>query len=62
VTTEEHPNDEGGESACFAHFVCPECGVVIGQSGHQPWCAYVDPEGTLHAAVAEEVTSDDLGQ
>ena len=60
MTTEER--DEGGESACFAHLVCPECGVVIGESGHQQWCAYVDPESTLHPEVSEDANPGDLGQ
>ena len=24
-----HVNDEGGEAACFAHLLCPECGAVL---------------------------------
>jgi hypothetical protein len=31
--------DAGGEPACFAHLVCPECGVVIDGSPHLPGCA-----------------------
>jgi len=27
----------GGESACFAHLVCPECGAVVSE-GHGPGC------------------------
>ena len=30
--------DEGGEAACFAHLVCPECGAVTTE-GHCPGCA-----------------------
>jgi hypothetical protein len=30
--------DEGGEATCFAHLVCPDCGVVLDGSGHRPGC------------------------
>ena len=30
--------DEGGEAACWAHLVCPECGSVETE-GHRPGCA-----------------------
>jgi uncharacterized protein YeaO (DUF488 family) len=29
--------EEGGEAACFAHLVCPECGAVVTE-GHAPAC------------------------
>jgi uncharacterized protein YeaO (DUF488 family) len=29
---------EGGESACYAHLVCPECGAVTSER-HQPGCS-----------------------
>ena len=32
------PEDEGGEPACFAHLVCPECGAGTTE-GHRPGCA-----------------------
>jgi uncharacterized protein YeaO (DUF488 family) len=28
---------DGGEAACFAHLVCPECGAVVTE-GHAPGC------------------------
>jgi uncharacterized protein YeaO (DUF488 family) len=28
---------EGGDAACWAHLVCPECGAVI-SGGHRPGC------------------------
>jgi uncharacterized protein YeaO (DUF488 family) len=29
---------EGGEAACYAHLVCPECGAVTTE-GHRPECS-----------------------
>jgi uncharacterized protein YeaO (DUF488 family) len=36
------PEDQGGEPACFAHLVCPECGAVTTE-GHRPGCGYAAP-------------------
>ena len=33
----DEPSAEGGEAACFAHLVCPECGAVVSE-GHAPGC------------------------
>jgi Protein of unknown function (DUF3565) len=30
--------EAGGEAACFAHLVCPDCGVVLDGSAHRPGC------------------------
>jgi hypothetical protein len=30
-------SDQGGDAACWAHLVCPECGAM-GIDGHQAWC------------------------
>jgi len=32
-------SEAGGEAACLAHVLCPECGVVLGGSPHRPDCA-----------------------
>ena len=37
--------DEGGEAACFAHLVCPECGAVTTE-GHRPGCALAATPGS----------------
>jgi len=31
--------DQGGEAACFANLVCPDCGVLLDGSPHRPGCA-----------------------
>jgi len=31
--------EAGGEAACFAHLLCPDCGVVLDGSPHRPGCA-----------------------
>jgi uncharacterized protein YeaO (DUF488 family) len=31
-------DDEGGEAACWAHLVCPDCGAIETE-GHRPDCA-----------------------
>jgi hypothetical protein len=47
MTKEQSETDEGGESACFAHLLCPECGVVLDGADHLQWCTWVDPESAL---------------
>jgi hypothetical protein len=32
--------DQGGEAACFANVVCPDCGVVLDGSPHREGCSY----------------------
>lgn len=34
----------GGEAACYAHLVCPDCGVVLDGAPHRPGCASA-PDG-----------------
>jgi Protein of unknown function (DUF3565) len=35
---EERP-DAGGEAACLAHMLCPDCGAVLDSGPHRPGCA-----------------------
>jgi hypothetical protein len=35
-------DDAGGESACFAHLICPECGVVLDGAQLHQGCTWVD--------------------
>jgi len=30
---------EGGEAACWAHLVCPECGAIVTE-GHAAGCGF----------------------
>lgn len=32
--------DGGGEAACFANLVCPDCGVVLDGTPHHPGCPW----------------------
>lgn len=34
-------SEAGGEAACLAHLLCPDCGVVLDGSPHPPGCAQV---------------------
>jgi hypothetical protein len=36
------PEEIGGEPACFAHLVCPECGAVTPEA-HRPGCDLAGP-------------------
>jgi hypothetical protein len=34
---EERYEERGGEAACWAHLVCPDCGAMESE-GHRPGC------------------------
>ena len=38
LCTQELP-EAGGEASCFAHLVCPECGIVLDGSPHRAGCS-----------------------
>ena len=49
MTDPRSNDDEGGESACFAHLICPECGAVLDGGEHAQGCTWIDPETGLDA-------------
>ena len=40
---EQAEQPEGGETACWAHLVCPECGAMTTE-GHRPSCTFASRE------------------
>jgi len=30
----------GGEAACYAHLLCPQCGAVLDGNEHRPDCTW----------------------
>ncbi|HUJ55613.1 MAG TPA: hypothetical protein VLW49_06460 [Gaiellaceae bacterium] len=40
---DERQQREGGDAACWAHLVCPECGNVASE-GHREGCSRVSEE------------------
>ncbi len=55
---DEHLKDEGGESACFAHLVCPECGAVVATSNHHLGCPNAALEPPSSTTDDDERTRD----
>src|SRR5665213_2262632 len=39
--------DQGGDSACWAHLLCPECGCVLDQGVHFGNCRFDSDQGAL---------------
>jgi hypothetical protein len=48
--------DEGGEAACFANLLCPECGAVLDGGPHRDGCRYaaVDDEDDASLDVGDD--------
>jgi hypothetical protein len=44
--------DEGGESACYAHLACPQCGSILDGSGHSTKCQWQQPDMDIAATLA----------
>jgi hypothetical protein len=38
---------EGGEGACYAHLICPECGAVLDDVGHRDGCIRMESESRI---------------
>ena len=45
--------DEGGESACYAHLACPQCGAILDDPGHSTQCQWPQPDRDIAETVAE---------
>jgi len=43
TTAQPAVEPEGGESACFAHLICEECGALE-HEGHQEGCSAATPD------------------
>jgi hypothetical protein len=39
----------GGESACLAHLLCPECGAVLDGGPHREGCSLAEESGARGA-------------
>jgi hypothetical protein len=51
--TDDCVEEGGGESACFAHLICPECGTVLDDTAHRKDCSWMNSESRI------ELTPDD---
>ena len=43
ICDEAVTDERGGNPACLAHEVCPECGAVVAADGHRPGCPAASP-------------------
>ena len=58
--SDEHVDEaEGGDSACFAHLICPECGVVLDGTAHVEGCTWTDTEHVVEPGPAVNPTPED---
>ena len=50
---------EGGESACYAHLICPECGTVLDGAVHRDGCTRTESESRIELThVVDPVSGD----
>jgi hypothetical protein len=57
---EEPEEPVGGEAACYAHLVCPECGAVVSE-GHAQGCGQARLRRGVHHQRAAAAKPDRLG-
>jgi hypothetical protein len=41
MSDHEDEAHEGGDPACYAHLLCPQCGVVLDGDEHRPGCTWL---------------------
>jgi len=47
VTDDCVEEGDGGESACYAHLLCPECGTVLDDAGHRDDCTWINSKSRI---------------
>jgi hypothetical protein len=55
VSNDALDDDTGGESACFAHLICPECGVVLAGLMHVSGCTWVNNGSSFDTIAGRDV-------
>jgi hypothetical protein len=48
--TDDEVEGGGGESACYAHLICPECGTVLDDAEHRDDCTWMESESRIELA------------
>lgn len=51
--------DAGGESACWAHLVCPSCGAFMTSARHADCDAFADDDSVRQTTDPEDAEDDD---
>ena len=36
--------EQGGDPACYAHLLCPECATLLDDRNHTPSCRWTAPD------------------
>jgi hypothetical protein len=45
--TDDQVEGDGGESACYAHLICPECGTVLDGAEHLDDCTWMESNSRI---------------